>query len=445
MTNTTATPPGQTPPPEGESLMSRLGLPQMKGQGNLVGAHAIDSVGSGLVLAFIVVYFAQTTTLSLPAIGAALTLARFLAFPTAILVGPLIDRFGARTVAAAGNLISAVGFGGFLLADQVWKIVIVALLTQAGQATYWTSSSGLVVLAAKDGERPRWFGFVRALRNMGLGLGGAIAAFAVGFGGTAGLDAVVIANTLSFVLGAALLLTWRPDAEAAAKAQAAASTTVDEPPAKVSYATVLRDRPYMTMVSLNLLCVFGAMLNSVLLAVYIIEGLHRGAWLAGTLLVLNTIQVAATQTIISRQLERFRQTRLIAAACGLNILAFGIFGALSESPSWLVVAGLYVAMFIYTLAEIVQAPPMDDLSVSLAPKHARGRYLAVFQLSWTVGQTLAPGLLTLLLSKGAVWPWVFLVCVSTIGIPLVLRLEKMMAARDAQAARAENEPVAATA
>lgn len=445
MTNTTANPPGQTPPAEGESWMSRLGLPQMRGQGNLVGAHAIDSVGSGLVLAFIVVYFAQTTTLSLPAIGAALTLARFLAFPTAILVGPLIDRFGARTVAAAGNIISAVGFGGFLLADQVWKIVIVALLTQAGQATYWTSSSGLVVLAAKEGERPRWFGFVRALRNMGLGLGGAIAAFAVGVGGRAGLDGVVIANTLSFVLGAVLLLTWRPDAEAAAKAQAAASKTAEEPPAKVSYATVLRDRPYMTMVSLNLLCVFGAMLNSVLLAVYIIEGLHRGAWLAGTLLVLNTIQVAATQTIISRQLERFRQTRLIAVACGLNILAFGIFGALSESPSWLVVAGLYVAMFIYTLAEIVQAPPMDDLSVSLAPKHARGRYLAVFQLSWTVGQTLAPGLLTLLLSKGAIWPWVFLVCVSTIGIPLVLKLERMMAARDAQAARVENEPVVAPA
>ncbi|MFE5792296.1 MFS transporter [Streptomyces sp. NPDC056503] len=432
MSKTSANPPEQSPAPEG--LMSKLGLPRMRGKGKFVGAHAADSLGSGLVLAFIVVYFAQTTTLSLPAIGAALTLARGLAFPTAILVGPLLDRYGARAVAAAGNVASAVGFAGFLLADQVWEIVVVALLNQVGQATYWTSSSGLVVLAAEEGERPRWFGFVRALRNMGLGLGGAIAAFAVGMGGTTGLKAVVVANSLSFLFAAFLLLTWKQHAQNGAEAPGGAAKEAEAaPPAKVSYGTVLRDRPYMTMVSLNLLCVFGAMLNSVLMAVYIVEGLHRGAWLAGTLLVLNTVQVAATQTIISRQLERFRQTRMVAAACGLNILAFGIFGALSMSPSWLVVAGLYVAMFIYTLAEIVQAPPMDDLSVSLAPAHARGRYLAVFQLSWTVGQTLAPGLLTLLLSKGAVWPWVFLIAASAVGIPLVLRLERMIEAKKAAA------------
>ncbi|WP_405018243.1 MFS transporter [Kitasatospora sp. NBC_00070] len=400
-----------------------MGLPRVAGNGGLVGAAVIDSLGSGLVLAFVLVYFARTTELSLPVIGGALTLARLLAVPTAVTVGPLIDRWGARAVALAGNLISAAGYAGFLVSHQVWQIVAAAWLAQVGAVTYWTSSTGLVVLAADGSERPRWFAMLHMLRNVGLGLGGALGAFLVGLGGTAGLRGVVAANAVSYLVAVLLLWRWRP-AVRPFPARAAAGG---------GYRTVLRDRRYLLLVGINVCFVFGSLILSLLLAVYITEGLHREAWLAGGLLVLNGAQAALTQTVVSRWLERFRPTRVIIAACGINTLAFGTFAVLAHAPGWAVPAGLFLAMLVYTLAETVATPFAEELSVALAPEQLRGRYLAVYQLSWTFGQTVAPALLTLLLAGGSGRPWLFLIGLSLLAVPALLLLERLTPARPAAA------------
>ncbi|MFF3317475.1 MFS transporter [Streptomyces sp. NPDC003035] len=424
----------ETAAPEREGfLQRRLALPDMRGNRKMVNAAVIDSIGSGLILAFILVYFAKTTDLSLPAIGGALTLARFLAVPTAMVVGPLIDRWGARVVALVGNVISAVGYAGFLLAENLWQIVVVAFLTQMGGAAYWTSSSGLVVLASTPERRPRWFALLHMLRNSGLGLGGALGALLVGFDGTTGLKLLVVANAASYLVAALLLALWRPplaavQAAARQKQERKEQEAAAKPQAKGGYGTVLRDKRYMLLVGININFVFAALVLSLLIAVFVTEGLGQAAWIGGVLLVLNSVQVAATQTLVNRRLERYRPIRVIAAGSLINALAFGIFAALGLAPAWVAVVGLFVAMVLYNFAETAATPFAEDLSVSLAPEHLRGRYLAVYQLSWTFGQTVAPLLLTLLLDMGAAWPWVFLMTLGLLAVPALLLLERMVEA-----------------
>ncbi|MGW6913140.1 MFS transporter [Kitasatospora sp. NPDC054939] len=411
-------------------LRDRLGLPDTVGRHRLVGAHLIDSLGTGLVLAFTLVYFARTTGLGIAAIGAAVTTARLLALPTAIGVGPLIDRYGARAVAAAGNVLSALAFGGYLLARQPWQIVLVCLLTQVGHVAYWTSSTGLVVLAAGAGERTRWFALVQTLRNTGMGLGGALGAVLVA-DGTGGLRLLVVLNAVSYAVAAFLLATWRPTAAAPEEAaegpaeEAAAPERAERAGERGGYRAVLRDRRYLLLVAINLVFVFGSMILSMLLAVYLTEGLHREAWLAGSLLVLNGVQVALTGNVVAGRLERFRATRVVAAASLVNAVAFGLFALVAAAPGWAVLAGLYAAMFLYNLAETMATPFREELSVSLADPARRGRYLAVYQLSWNVGQAVAPALLTLLLTRGAALPWLFLLLISVLAVPGLLRLERL--------------------
>jgi len=388
--------------------------PNPRGQRSLLAAHLIDSLGTGLLLAFTVVYFARTTTLGLTTIGAAISLARLLAMPTAILTGPVIDRFGARPVAAAANLLSAAAHTAFMAAGQAWQIVTVVFLAQVGTAAYWTASTGLVVLAAEPAERPRWFALVGALRNGGLGVGGAIGALMLGLGGITGLRAVVLLNAASFLAAAVLLLVWRP-----------ANAPVTARPGEGSYRTVLRDRGYLLLVGINLCFVFASLVLSLLLAVYLTESLHRQAWLAGALLVFNSAQVALTQTPIARRLNRYRVTRVVAAGALLSALSCALFAVLSATPGWLLPAGLFVAMLVYNGAETVATPYREELSVRLARPELRGRYLAVYQLSWTAGQSAAPALLTLLLGYGAAWPWIFLGVLSLAAVPALLRLERL--------------------
>lgn len=404
-------------------LQARLGLPQFRGNGRLVTSGVIDSLGTGLVLAFVLVYFARTTTLSLPAIGGAITLARFLAVPTAITVGPLIDRWGARLTALAGNVLCGSGYAGFLFCHQVWQIVLAAWLAQVGAVTYWTSSTGLVVLASNPDERPRWFAALNMVRYVGLGLGGAIGAFLVGVGGSGGLHIIVIGNVASYAVAVTLLATWRPT-HPAPIVRATGAKDPDAP--RAGYRTVLRDRRYLLLVAINIANVFASLVLSLLLAVFITDGLHRDAWIAGVLLVMNSVQVTLTQTVVTRWVERFRPTRAIAAGTLLKVLAFGIFASLVAAPGWLIVAGLVVSVLLFSLGVTVAMPFAEDLSVSLAPEGMRGRYLAVYQLSWTTGQTVAPALFTLLLTHNPRWPWFFLIVLCLAALPALLRLERLM-------------------
>ncbi|WP_051970565.1 MFS transporter [Kitasatospora azatica] len=392
-----------------------LGLPRTAGQRPLVGAHLVDSLGTGLVLSFVVIYFARTTSLGIATIGAALTTARLLALPTAIVTGRLIDRFGARATAAAGNALSALAYAGFLTVHQVWQIVLVGWLAQVGAVAYWTSSTGLVVLAAPGGERTRWFALVQTLRNAGLAVGAALGSVLVGAGE---LRAVVALNAVSYLVAAALLVLWRPAGPAPRQ-----QTTAPSPG---SYRDVLRDGRYLLLVGINLCNVFGSLVTSLLIAVYLVQSLHQPAWLAGSLLMMNGLQVVLTQGPVARRLEHLRPTRVVAAAGAVNALAFALFALLAAAPGWAVVAGLYAAMFLYNLAETMATPFAEELSVGLARPDLRGRYLGVYQLSWNTGQALAPGLLTLLLSHGAVWPWVFLAVTAVAGVPALLLLERLV-------------------
>nr|WP_272922340.1 MFS transporter [Streptomyces sp. SID685] len=419
-----------------------------------------------MIMAFTLVYFARTTPVSVTAIGAAMTLARLLALPVSLVVGPLIDRFSARRTAAWGNLVSVCGYLGFLWASSVWQIVLVVFLVQVGHTTYWTSSSGLVVLASPEDRRTSWFGFMTALRNTAMAIGGALAAFAFTLGEGTALHAIVMGNAASYVLAATLLFLWRPapqNGPDAAGAPHATGTATDNATAgdtatatvpvgkagperldaagpeplgetapeprevRAGYATVLRDFDYTLLIGVNATLVFGQMLIKVLLAIYIVDALKLPAWTAGALIVVNAAQVSLTQTLVAKRTEKVRMTRAIMLAAVLNAAAFGLFALLYVTPDAVTYAGLFLAMAFFTLAEVIAFPAVDTLSVSMAPAHIRGRYLATYQLSWTVGEVAAPGLLTFLLARGDVLPMLFLLGLSLVAIPLLLALERRAA------------------
>ncbi|MFG2531021.1 MFS transporter [Streptomyces sp. NPDC048516] len=411
--------------PRGASSRSRLGLPDLTGTGRFVAANVIDSLAGGLVIGFLVVYFTRTTSLSLAEVGACLTLGNALALPVPALAGRLLDRIGPQSVVASGNVVSALGFVGLLFAQSAWQVVATQFLVQVGSSMYWTSSSALVGLVARSDDRTRWFGFFRALRNVGIGFGGAIASLALATASTTGLRTMVAAQAASYLVAAWLLLGWRPGRTATCAYDTEGAPEDLPPPrrADARYTAVLRDGAYMRLVAANLSFVLASMVLSVLLGVYATEELKAGAWAGGVLITLNTALVAAAQTIATRWIERHRPTRVIALASLVNAAAFGVFAVLGLVPGWAVPVGLVAAVVVYTLAEVLGSPPMGELSVYLAPAHVRGRYLGVYQLSWSLGATVAPAVLTSLLALGPAVPWLFLAACSLLAVPLVLGLE----------------------
>ncbi|MET9518637.1 MFS transporter [Streptomyces sp. NPDC002994] len=398
------------------------GLPDVSGAGRFVAANVVDSLGTGLVLAFTVVYFASTTPLSLAAIGAALTTGHLLALPAPALAGVLMDRYGPRAVVVSANLVSAAGFAGALFADRAWHVGAVYAAIQGGINLYWTASRSLVALAAAPDQQRLWFGFLGALRNVGLGAGAAVASVVLAVAGSGGLRVLVAVNAVTFLCAAFLFGTWRPAGKGDVGAQA--PEPEDSPATGGSWRDVLRDRRYLLLVGTNLAFVFAQMVPSVLLAVYITESLHAGAWIAGALLVINTAAVALTSTLVTRRAQSYAPHRVIAVAFALSSGAFVLFAALTGAPGWLVAAGLLLAVLVFTLGEILCSPALNELSVTLAPALRQGRHQAAFQFSWSAGSAVAPVLFTALLDRHAALPWVFLALVSVLAVPAALTLKE---------------------
>ncbi|MEU3842754.1 MFS transporter [Streptomyces sp. NPDC028635] len=389
----------------------------LTGAGRFVAAHAVDSLGTGLMYAFTVVYLTHATPLSLAEVGAALTVGNLLALPTPALGGLLLDRFGAKAVVALANLVSAAGFAVFLVVGSAWQISLAYLVVQSGINLYWTAARNLVPLACVPGEERLWFGFVSSLRNLGIGAGAAVSAVALAVFGPDSLYVLIAANGGTFVCAALLFLTWKPKRGADVPGR---REDRGRQVRRGSWGALLRDGRYLLLVGANLAFVLAQMVPPVLLAVYVTDTLHAGTWIPGTLLVVNTAAVAVLTPAVTGRSARHRPQRAIAVGFLVASASFALFAApltFEGAPGWAVAAVLMAAMLLFTLSEILSSPALNELSVALAPAEANGRHQAAFQLSWSIGGAAAPVVLTALLSRQPALPWLLLASLSVLAVP----------------------------
>jgi MFS family permease len=385
---------------------------RVKGRRPFLAAMVIDSVGTGMFLPFTVLYFVHAAGLTAPAVGVALTVAGFVVLPAPLAVAPGIDRFPARIVVAGGNLISCAAFAAYLFVHSQLTVTAAAVVAGVGQATFWTGTRALISEVAPPGERRSWFALQTAIRYAGYGLGGLAGAAAVSLHSPAGFKALAAIDALSYLAAALLLISWR---------QAPPTARPAKPPApgraRCSYWSALTDRPLAGISAINTAFVLCAQVLPVVLSVYVVATLHLAAWIAGMLFTLNTLLVAIGQAPLTLLTRRIPHRHVLRGAAATWAAAFGLLWAAATLPHAARTGVLAAAITIFTLAEILQGPVINALVVELAPAPNPGRHLSIFQLSWSVGQVIAPAVLLGLLSAGPRWLWA-----TTISLCLIIFL-----------------------
>jgi MFS family permease len=385
---------------------------RVKGRGPLLAAMVIDSAGTGMFLPFTVLYFVHVAGLTAPAVGVALTVAGFVVLPAPLAVAPGIDRFPARIVVAAGNLISCGAFTAYLVVHGQLAVTAAAVAAGVGQAAFWTGTRALIAEVARPSERRSWFGLQTAVRSAGYGLGGLAGAAVVSVHSPSAFEALAAVDAASYLAAALLLLSWRQSPPAAKPAQPAAPGS-----ARSSYWSVLTDRSLAGVSILNTAFVLCAQVLTVVLSLYVVATLHLAAWIAGMLFALNTLLVAAGQAPVTLVTRRIPHRRMLRGAAATWAAAFGLLWAAAILAPGARPGVLVAAITIFTLAEMLQGPVINAVVVELAPAGNPGRHLSIYQLSWSVGQTIAPAVLLGLLSAGPRWLWA-----TTIGVCLVIIL-----------------------
>jgi MFS family permease len=405
-----------------------LGLPRTRGRLPLVAAQGVDALGTGLFLPFAVVYFHAAKDLPLTAVGGALSAAALLALPAGPLAGPLVDRLGARRVVVIANLLRVLTFAGYVFAGSLWQLVVLAALTFWGEGLFWPASGALVAQVADDGQRARWYAMDRALRNVGIGVGGLAGGVLVAWGGTGGYTGIVLLNAGTFLVAAVLVASWR------GPAAAPAPPPPREPADRAGYRAVLADRAFRRVLVTVFVFALCDLALTVLLSAYVIDTLGLPSWQPGLLFALNTVLVVVGQTVVSSRLEGHGKSRVLRVAAAVWALSFLLFGVVPWAVPVPAIVVLTVATAVFTAAELLQAPTSSALTVALAPAHLRGRYFGLEELLWGAARVIAPVTFTALLAGGAQLPWLVLAGCCAVAF-VVLKGLKPAAARVAAGAK----------
>jgi MFS family permease len=391
----------------------------------MLGAMAVDSVGSGMYVPFSLVFFHHITGLSFAVVGAVLTAVGLVGMAALPLAGAAVDRYGARRVQLLLYGVRGAGFALYPFATALPAFAAVALGTAFGDRAFPAVQQSWIGEVATGADRDRLQAAARALRNGGLGAGALLASLVVALAGDRGFIAAAWLNAASF--GVAWLLMRRVQAPARPAVQAAAKA------AGAGYRVVFADRPFLGLTSANFLIALGYSALSVLFPLLIAGSLHGPQSLTGAAFTLNTVLCAVGGVHIARLSRRGGARRTRSAALGAVLFAsafagLAVLATVRPQAGWVAVGLLLALVTLYTVAETVHNPAASSLAVAAAPEALRGRYMAAYQLSWSLASILAPSLFTALTAADAALPWLLLVGTALSAAGLLIRLERVLPA-----------------
>jgi MFS family permease len=146
----------------------------------------------------------------------------------------------------------------------------------------------------------------------------------------------------------------------------------------------LRDGVFLSVTLTGLLFTMIFCSHLTVLPLTVTQSAGYPAVVFGLLAALNGLLVAFFEISITDRLKRFRRLRLAALGCFLSAVGFGMIG-LAMHWAWFVLAA-----FVYTAGEILASPQQMAFIADWAPPEARGRYLSLYQATWSVAFAVNP-------------------------------------------------------
>jgi MFS family permease len=307
-------------------------------------------------------------------VGLLLGIAVFIATLLALYGGYIIDRLEKRRLLILTMLSSAIGLVLLTLAENLYLTTVILVVTETASALFLIGSKAILSENLPVGQRAKAFSLSYTLTNIGYAIGPMLG---VVIAGVYPIAPFLIAGAIAFFSIFLLTGIARDPAlpPATGQAQSFLNTLI----------TLKNDR---TLIMFTAGCLLSTVVHgrfTFYLSQYLLvtSDDQNTLKVMAALLACNAISVILLQYQIGRFLKREHLRHWIVGGTALFILGLIGFSLADSLVSWC------VAMFIFTLGEIIIYPAEFLFVDTLAPQELRGSYYGAQNLA-ALGGALSP-------------------------------------------------------
>ena len=379
----------------------------------LQGGTALNYFGTGLIVPFEIIYLHAVRGFSTATAGLVLATVMGTAAVVTLPSGALLDCFSAKRILIAGSVVNAVGYGGLAFVHHPWQGFVCSAVGGAGFGFVGAAGQVLTLTLIPAEQRAASTALRRVAGNFGLGLGATVAGFIVAAAHhhLRAFQGLYLFDAVTFVAFALVVLVWIPDPGLAEGPLASEGSS--------GFRAVAQDGLLLALIAGNLaLVMIGGAFFSNILPPFAQAHTPLGPVGIGVVYFINTFFIVVAQVPATRVVARLRRTHALFATSA--IFAAGLLTVLlatlthSALAAFTVLAGVAI---VIAVAECGQFIVLAPLVAEIAPPHLLGRYMSLYQLSFTLGVALGPatGGVLLATSPDAIW-WGGALAVALTGV-----------------------------
>jgi MFS family permease len=285
--------------------------------------------------------------------------------------GVLADRWGRRRTLLWSHLACVLFLAGLAVAADLRVIAALCALLGVVQSAPSPAFVAAIIDVVPAARRSRAFNLQFWAFNLGTA-GASLLAGMLASWSYVGLFLIDAATTLTTVL----VIAWKVP-------ETLKRGVVHVGPTGRGLRTVFNDRIFLAFVGLTLMqALIYSQTNTIVPLAMRADGLGPSAY--GVVVALGGIMIVLGQLFVPRLIDGHRKDRVLAASMVAMAAGFASLSVASHEWAYLGAAA------IWTVGSMLAAPPNAEINAELAPAVLRGRYQAVFFLTFPAAAFLAP-------------------------------------------------------
>lgn len=350
-------------------------------------------IGNGMFMTIEVIYITLIVGLTPVQVSIAMGIGGLCMLLFTVPAGILADRFGARRVLLSAHIIEAVALLPLIFIRDFWSLVLINIIVSIAGTTGHNATSTIISTLGTGEDRVSIRAAQRAMANMGIGAGTALAGIALWINTALAYQLTIGLDFLMFIWAATFILRLPNVAPTMEK---------DEPLNLVAF----RDWRFLGATLLNGVVGLHFIIQGVALPLWILHFTVVPKWWVSVLFIINTVLVTVLQIRLSRgtgdvkiSANKFRLgTLYLLASCA-------VYGWSAGLPLWVSAGILALGMVVHSIGELYVAAGSWSIGFDLAEEKHMGQYQGVYSLGWGLGGTFGPLIITALVLGLGVYGW----------------------------------------